>query len=73
MAEKIIIENRSRFEISEILGHVKYVIDQGRISETSKGKQYCFFSTFNDGIGVITDKNKCSDRFVIVNQKEYDQ
>jgi len=66
---KIIIENRSNVSWGIVLRLVAQVIDDGRISETSKGKQYCFATHFKRfGVYVYADKNKKSDRFVITRE-----
>jgi len=65
MTEKLIIENRTEFPIEDLMGHIAAVISQGKISETSKGKQYCFVSKFENDIIVYADKNKKSDRLII--------
>lgn len=64
---KIIIENRSSIRDVHCLSLVMQVMEQGRVS--NDGKQYCFLSCFSSGdyaVQVSTDLNKCSDRFVIV-------
>ena len=68
---RIIIENRSSLEDVVILDCVKDVIKNGRVS--NHGKQYCYGSRFKFkafghemNIMIFTDLNKCSDRFVAV-------
>ena len=72
MSERIIIENRTDLPMADMIKHVHTVIEMGRISKTSKGKQYCFGVTFWDGTVVWSDKNKASDRFVVSMQKGQD-
>lgn len=68
--ERLIIENRSSYSMAEVLDFVKYIVKQGRTSETSKGKQYCFVAVFNSPeIVICSDKNKRSDRLVITDDK----
>lgn len=56
---KIIIHNRANLSDLEALLYAEAVIRTGKCSETSKGKQYCFFTTFeNEKIKVATDKVK---------------
>jgi hypothetical protein len=65
---KIIIENRTKLDAIEALKLVSKVVELGKVSETSKGKQYCFASRMvhkNQEYMVYSDKNKKSDRFVI--------
>lgn len=67
MKNRIIIENRSQINDLDAIEAVKTVIMSGRIS--NDGAQYCYFTTFKVGnrkIGVATDLNKRSDRFVVV-------
>ena len=69
MSEKLIIENRTELPMKEVLNYVKVVVTQGKISETSKGKQYCFVTCFSDGITVYADKNKKSDRLIVIKEE----
>jgi len=62
---KIIIDNRTDMPIQNAMRYVKHVIDEGKISETAKGKQYCFVTIWNDGVGVYSVKNKQSDKFIV--------
>ena len=70
--EKLIIENRTDLGLLEILGYVGDVINIGKISKTSKGKQYCFITTYKGGIVVYADKNKKSDRLIITKEAKED-
>lgn len=67
MSERIIVENRTELPMNEVLSYVKKVIRQGRISKNNT--QYCYVTTWRDGIIVYTDKNKKSDRFVVERDK----
>ena len=69
MSEKLIIENKTELPMKEVLSYVKTVIEQGKISETAKGKQYCFVTCFPDGITIYADKNKKSDRLIVIKEK----
>jgi len=62
---KIIIENNSVHSMEEALDYVKSVILMGKVSETSKGEQYCFVTSWKDGTVVYAYKNTKSDRFRI--------
>jgi len=68
MSEKLIIENRTELPMKEVLSYVKKVVEKGKISKTSKGKQYCFVTVFRDGIIVYADKNKKSDRLIVIKE-----
>ena len=63
--EKLIIENSTDLPMVELLNYVKEIILQGKVSKTSKGKQYCFMTQFKDGVVIYADKNKKSDRLII--------
>lgn len=65
MNRRIIIENRSNASDKRVLKAVADVIDLGRISNNEK--QYCYLTTFFDGLKISTDLNKASDRFVAWN------
>ena len=69
MKNRIIIENRSSLDDINALLAAQTVMNGGRIS--NDGKQYCYYSVMTIGdqrIGVATDLNKRSDRFVVINQ-----
>ena len=63
MTERIIIENRTTMPMEYVLEHVRQVLAKGRISDDNT--QYCYHTSFANGIGVAAFKNKCSDRFVV--------
>jgi|AntDeeMinimDraft_6_1070357.scaffolds.fasta_scaffold01395_8 hypothetical protein len=66
MAGKFIIGNRTDLSDQDALNIVLNVVRGGRIF--NKGKQYRYYSAFyykEMTITVLTDLNKCSDRFVI--------
>jgi hypothetical protein len=62
---KIIIENRTDMPMEDTLFFVKVAMRGGRVSETSKGKQYCFATVWPDGTAVYADRNKKSDKFIV--------
>ena len=65
MSERIIIENRTDLSMVYAIKYVDTVLKTGRISGDGERKQYCYLTTFNDGIYVSAIKNKKSDRFVV--------
>jgi len=67
--EKLIIENRTELLMADVIYLVARVISGGKISKTSKGKQYCFCTTFSNGIVIYADKNKLSDKLIISEDK----
>jgi type VI protein secretion system component Hcp len=64
---KLIIENRSKVSDIEALQAVQMVMESGRIS--NQGKQYCYFSTTLNNLGIASFLNKKSDRFVVVDNE----
>jgi hypothetical protein len=68
--EKLIIENRSNLKMEDAINYARQVITQGRISESHKGKQYCFCTWFQESdIVVYADMNKQSDRLIICSER----
>jgi hypothetical protein len=63
--DKLIIENRTEFTIEYVMDFVLRVIKEGKVSKTSKGEQYCFLTSFSNGIVIYADKNKKSDRLIV--------
>jgi len=71
---KIIIDNQTPISDIAALVCVARVIEMGRISETSRGKQYCFATSFGErdaegAVVVMAVLNRKSDRFLIVVNK----
>lgn len=46
LTSRIIINNRTKLSDSAVMYYVKDVIEGGKISETVRGKQYCFLTTW---------------------------
>ncbi len=63
--DKLIIENRTKIPWYQVIDYVSIIIGAGKTSKTSKGKQYCFATRFEDGVVVYADKNKKSDKLII--------
>ena len=61
--EKIIIQNETDLPMTDAMVYVKHVISHGRISKDET--QYCYVTTWPDGVIVYADKNKKSDRFIV--------
>ncbi len=70
MSGKIIVHNRTDMPMEEAMVYVLHVIRGGRVSETSKGKQYCFCTTWKDGIIVWATRNQHSDSFSVWKEKK---
>ena len=69
---KIIIDNRSDMDDAFAIGLCQRIVREGRVS--NYGKQYAYLTTFHfsgadSSINVATDLNKCSDRFVVYNER----
>ena len=54
---KLIIRNYTELSDIEVLSYVISVVKEGRVSKTSKGPQYCFYTTFKDNIEVSVVKS----------------
>ena len=67
MSERLIIQNDS--SLSMVEAYVRHVVDSGRVSETGKGKQYCFCMTWL-GVVAYSSKNRASDRILILDRTE---
>lgn len=67
-SDKLIIHNYTDLEDYEALYYIQQVIQTGLISETSKGKQYCFATRINQNYIVICDKLKTGYTFKIVKE-----
>lgn len=63
--EKLIIENRTEMSMEDALVYAGHVIRMGKVSETSKGKQYRLISVWGGDIIIYADKNKNSDKLTI--------
>jgi len=72
MSEKLIIENRTELSMEEILNYVMAVVEKGKISKTSKGEQYYFVTCFPNGITVYAEKNRKSDRLIVIKEENND-
>ena len=55
--DKIIIHNETGLNDITVMKMVQSVIDAGKVSETSQGKQYCFVTTFKNGC-IVTSTRK---------------
>lgn len=67
-SNKLIIHNYTDLEDYEALCYIQQVIQTGLISETSKGKQYCFATRINQNYIVTCDKLKTGYTFKIVKE-----
>lgn len=60
---RIIIDNRTDMPDVEAFAYVERVMKDGRISNYDT--QYCYATTWSDGVYVLSRLNKCSDSFVV--------
>jgi len=58
--ERIIINIRDKSDITneDALKYALHVVKRGKVSETAKGKQYCFHTVFNNTVHVSVTKQK---------------
>lgn len=70
MSRKLIV-NITDDEITdeEAFKKVLKVIQNGKISKTSLGEQYCFVTAFDSGVAVGVRKNKASESFYVGKDK----
>lgn len=69
MASRIIINNNTDLSDENVLRYVKDVVSQGKISDTKRGKQYCFCTTYKMGAGkliILATKRGKSDSFNLI-------
>lgn len=59
---KLIIHNETKLDDLTVLKYIERVVEKDKVSETSKGKQYCFATIYEKTNGeryvVISNKNK---------------
>lgn len=67
-SNKLIIHNYTDLEDYEALCYIQRVIQAGLISETSKGKQYCFATRINQDYIITCDKLKTGYTFRIIKE-----
>ena len=63
MSLKLIIENRTEKDMTDVLYYVGQVIGLGRISNNST--QYCYATKFENNISVFSGLNKSSDKITV--------
>lgn len=56
MSKFIIYNNDDSIGDYEAVSFIRAVISEGKVSETSRGKQYCFVTRFKNGVVVTCDK-----------------
>jgi len=64
---RLIVDCRANITMAEALEYAAVVVGKGRIS--NEGKQYCYVSSFKDGIVAHASVNKTSDRIVITGKR----
>ena len=65
LRDKIIIHNYSDLSDYEVMLYVASVIDQGKVSKTSKGEQYCFVTTYKSGIVISSGRKNNTYTFFV--------
>jgi hypothetical protein len=66
---KIIIHNYSDLEDFECISFIRAVISDGKISKTKQGEQYCFATTFKNGIVVNCSRRNNTYTFTVNREK----
>ena len=56
MSKFIIYNNDESIGDYEAVSFIRAVISEGKVSETSRGKQYCFATRFKSGVVVTCNK-----------------
>ena len=65
---RLIINIRDGVSEAKAIRHVAQVIEEGRVS--NEGKQYCYVTTFMDGVGVSASITKNgTDTFTVWREK----
>ena len=67
MSARLIVDNCAPIPMRDALEYVAVVVGKGRIS--NEGKQYCYVTSFKDGIVAHASLNKASDRIVITGKR----
>lgn len=62
---RVIIENRTELPDHFAMRYAMTVMEQGRISGSGDRAQYCYHTSFENGVHVSAFKNKASDRLVV--------
>lgn len=65
MTDKLIIHNYTDLSDSDVLLYILPVIEKGKISERNGLKQYCFVTTFKNGITVCSGRRNNTYTFTI--------
>jgi hypothetical protein len=65
MERDLIIQNDTDLPMIEILPYVKVVLQMGRISGSGTQDQYCYLTTFREGIVVFALLEGKSDRLIV--------
>ena len=64
--DKIIIHNYTNLSDFKVLKMVSDVVNEGKISKTNQGEQYCFASTFKNGVVVSSTRRNNTYTFYVV-------
>lgn len=63
--EKLIIENRTETPLKDLIPYISHILTEGKLSDHRLGMGYCFHTVWKNGIVIVADKNKNSDRLII--------
>jgi hypothetical protein len=70
MKDKIIIHNYTDLPDNEVLLYILPVVEKGKISKRNNLEQYCFVTTFKNGITVCSGRRNNTYTFKIEKRKE---
>lgn len=70
MAEKLIIQIEDDTPIEKALDVVKAVVAAGRVSMGRHGPQFCFHTSFTNGLHCSVVQNEQSERFIIYREEK---
>ena len=69
LKSKIIIHNYTELPDFVVVQYINKVIQNGKISKTSKGKQYCFVTRVLNDYIITSDRNKDTYTFKIYKER----
>ena len=67
--DKIIIHNETGLDDITVMKMVQLVIDEGKVSETSQGKQYCLATRFKNGCMVTSTRKNDTYTFKVYRER----
>lgn len=68
--DKLIIENQTEIPLTELIYYIRHILSEGKVSKHTRGMGYCFHTAWENGITIVADKNKNSDRLIVYQEKK---